>query len=150
MKVMPNPNRESFESVARRGCAAFDAVIREATNEGLWDLHVALEKGAFNSADGRTRLIQGGWGSLVMGKQPAAPRVVLFPSADVLTALFHTEDCRLGRALMGPALLSEIAMRKHGFRARDFYIPWDAGLLDPKVLLERLDQLITNRIGGPA
>ncbi len=150
MNLTPEQKEIFREQLTARGYLAFDAVIKEASEEGLWDLHTALEKGSFDSAEGRTRLIQGAWGNLGGANQLIQPGVRSLRSACVLNSLFHREAGRYRDKLRSTIFISNRAMMKHGFRVGDFCAAWDAGLLDPRELLRRLDRFITARMVRPA
>lgn len=138
------------QEITALGYAAFEAVLEDASEAGLWDLHRALEKGRFRSTEGTTRLIRGGWGSLGNVDQSAGTGAVGFRSACVLNALFHREAERFHDKLRSTIFISNRAMMKQGFRIGHFCRAWDAGLLDQRELLSRLDRFITARMMKPA
>lgn len=141
-------NRD-ISDITRRGYAAFEAVIQHVPEEGLWDLHMALEKGSFSSENKRARLVRGSWGSVGTDGEEKGNITALYDTACPLNALFNRMSRERGGDLGRTQQLSEFYMRMHGFTAADFYGAWDRGLLEPGKLLGTLDHHITARLMDP-
>ena len=112
MKNTSEMSPQLREKITALGYAAFAAVLEEASEEGLWDLHTALEKGSFNSPEGRTRLVQGGWGTLGAPERPSPPGMLGFRSACVMNALFHRDAERFKDKLRSMIFISNRAMMR--------------------------------------
>jgi hypothetical protein len=107
----------------------FEIVVRATPQERLWFLHAALEK-----AKGAT-VVRGSWGELGSAACPLSALVLgRAPNGDLDAGEAERE--------------SEKLVRHHGFEARDFYGPWDQGMIRPWTLLRIVDREITRRVMG--
>jgi hypothetical protein len=110
-----------------RADAAFDVALRAAPTEHLWFLHAALEKRQV------ARVVRGSWGG---------PEGLACPLTALVCGAAPADD----EAAREAAVRAEDLLRAHGFTARDFYGPWDAGLIPTWRLLHRVDGEITRRL----
>ena len=109
-----------------RADAAIGFALREAPTEHLWFLHAALEKRQV------ARVVRGTWGG---------PEGLTCPLTALVWGSAPTSDDEAREA----AIRAEDLLRAHGHTARDFYGPWDAGLIPSWWLLRRVDREITRR-----
>jgi len=107
--------------------AAFGVALREAPTERLWFLHAALEKRRV------VRVVRGSWGG---EEELTCP----------LTALVWGAAPKSDDEAREAAIRAEDLLRAHGHTARDFYGPWDAGLIPSWQLLRRVDREISRRV----
>jgi hypothetical protein len=121
--------REPTERTQRleRANAAFDVALRAAPTEHLWFLHAALEKRQV------ARVVRGSWGG---------PEGLTCPLTALVCGAAPADDQEAREA----AIRAEDLLRGHGFTARDFYGPWDAGLIPTWRLLRQVDGEITRRL----
>lgn len=121
--------RDPGERIDRveRANAAFAAVLREAPTEHLWFLHAALEKRKV------ARVVRGSWG----GREGLA-----CPLTALVWGAAPVDDDEAREA----AIRAEDLLRARGYGARDFYEPWDAGLIPSWQLLRRVDREISRRL----
>jgi hypothetical protein len=110
-----------------RAHAAFDVALREVPTEHLWFLHAALEKRQV------ARVVRGSWGG---------PEGLTCPLSALVCGAAPANDDEAREA----AIRAEDLLRSHGYCARDFYGPWDAGLIPGWRLLRRVDGEITRRL----
>lgn len=110
-----------------RAHAAFDVALREAPTPHLWFLHAALEKRQV------ARVVRGSWGG---------PQGLTCPLTALACGAAPADDDAAREA----AIRAEDLLRAHGHSARDFYGPWDAGIIPSWQLLRRVDGEITRRL----
>ena len=108
--------------------------MREASDDALWFLHTALEKGL------GARIVRGGWGKEGGGRLGAWDlRDIERAAACPLTALALGAPPSTAADLKKAAALSELRLRRHGFTSQDFYTPWDRGWISGRRLLRIVD-----------
>ncbi len=124
--IIPTPQRERRIEIA---LDAFKIVVSASSDERLWFLHAALEK-----AQGAT-VVRGSWGGLGSSACP-------------LSALMLGRAPKGDRDALEAERESERLLRQHGFGARDFYGPWDQGMIPLWTLLRTVDRETTRRAMG--
>jgi hypothetical protein len=116
--------------------------LKEATVEGLRDLHEAFQTLQFAIPEGKAQLVRGGWGTLgggeILDEYTGCP----------LNALFIRQARAGGGGLREAIALSEYQLRKHGFTSADFYRAWDEGLLHPRELRDVVEAELTARLNA--
>jgi hypothetical protein len=128
--------------LARR---ALEAALHSATDEGLRDLHEALQTGQFAVfLHGKTRLVRGSWGQTQnrrsSGRSTACP----------LTALFMNESVRRrGRVKLAKRIAAD-KMGWAGYKASNFYLAWDQGLIPIIELRNQVEQHLERRLRDSA
>ena len=110
-----------------RAISAFDVALRESPTPHLWFLHAALEKRQV------ARVVRGSWGG---------PQGLACPLSALVCGAAPADD----HAAREAAIRAEDLLRAHGHAARDFYGPWDAGLIPSWQLLRRVDAELTRRL----
>jgi len=118
-------NRSSLEE--SRSHSAFDtfqAAMDQASDEHLWLLHGGLEKMTMP-------IVRGSWGG---ANRRGCPLTTLYVGAPL-----DERDVRRG------ARLAMQHLSRVGFRAADFYEPWDKGLISTRDMLRFVDQELTRR-----
>lgn len=118
-------NRSSLEEPRIR--SAFDvfrAAMDHSSDERLWLLHSGLEKMTI-------KIVRGSWGG---ANRQGCPLTTLYVGAPL-----DERDPRRG------AYLATHHLSRVGFRAADFYEPWDEGLISARDLLRSVDQELTRR-----
>ncbi len=120
-----------------RAFRALVAALREATEDGLRDLHEILQTGVFEGPAGRAILVRGTWGDVGVDLERRGLR-----RSCPLGALFVGE----ARTQRGVEVIAAQRMGKHGFQPGDFYAAWDRGLLRPAELRDLVEERLGERL----
>ena len=112
------------ESRIRSAFDVFRAAMDQFSDERLWLLHSGLEKMTM-------RIVHGSWGG---ANRQGCPLTALYVGAPL-----NDRDVRRG------AYLATHHLSRVGFRAADFYEPWDKELISDRDMLRFVDQELTRR-----
>jgi len=112
------------ESRSHSAFDTFQAAMDQASDEHLWLLHGGLEKMTMP-------IVRGSWGG---SNRRACPLTTLYVGVPL-----DERDVRRG------ARLAMQHLSRVGFRAADFYEPWDKGLISTRDMLRFVDQELTRR-----
>ena len=119
---------------------ALEAALRQATYDGVRDLHEMLHSGKFAVRGlGMADLVKKSWGT-VGDATSTRPR-----TACPLAALFLNEARQLGGGTGLAAEISEVRMAREGFTPVDFYGAWDGSVLNQIDLRIQVEQHLVAR-----
>ena len=118
---------------------ALEAALRQASYDGVRDLHEALHSGRFAVQGLGMADLKRGWGTV--GDATSTRPQTGCP----LAALFLNEARQLGGGTGLAAHISEVRMASEGFTPADFYVAWDVGLLNQIDLRIQVEQHLVAR-----